>query len=271
MQSEGPPLGDAVRPARRSRASASSGATGAGASLRRGLAAGLLGGITSGLFLLVVGEPSIDRAIQLEQMAASGEHAADEVFTRGEQHLGTVLASGLYGLALGGALGIVLFGMSRRMHGTAWERSMRIALAGFAAFFLVPFLKYPANPPGVGDPDTIGIRTAAYLFLVAVSVAACFVGLAMSRRLAGRGVEAHHRHLIVGACYLLVLGIAFAALPPGAVPEGIPAGLIWEFRMASLGGQAVLWTYTGVILGLLTLRAERRADRESLPVIEQEV
>ena len=271
MQSQGPPLGDAVRPARSSRRSASARATGAGASLRRGFIAGLLGGITSGLFLLVVGEPSIDQAIRLEHMASSGEHAAEEIFTRSEQHFGMVLASGLYGLALGGVLGIVFFVMSRRMHGTAWERSMRIALAGFGAYFLVPFLKYPASPPGVGDPETIGIRTAAYLFLVAVSVAACIVGVAMSRRLAGRGVEAHHRQLIVGACYLLVLGMAFGALPPAEVPEGIPAGLIWDFRMASLGGQAVLWTYTGVILGLLTLRAERRAAEETLPVIEQEV
>ncbi len=259
MESQQPSVGNAVRPARRSQAGSPERIIGAGASLRRGLGSGLLGGILSGLFLLVIGEPAIDEAIRLEHAASSGGHAVEEVFTRGEQHLGMILAAGLYGVAIGGALGMILFVMSRRMGGTAWERSMWIALSGFAAYFLVPFLKYPASPPGMGNPDTIELRTAAYLFLAATSVAACFVGVAMARRLSARGVEAHKRHLIVAACYLLVIGIAFVALPSGEVTEGVPAGLLWDFRMASLGGQAVLWTCTGAILGLLSTRAERRA------------
>jgi predicted cobalt transporter CbtA len=270
MESHGPSLGKAVRPARSAREASAARTMGAGACLRRGLGAGLAGGVASGLFLLVIGEPSIDEAIRLEHAAASGQHAAQEVFTRGQQHFGLVLATGLYGLAVGGVLGILFFLMSRRMRGSAWDRSMRIALSGFAAWFLVPFLKYPANPPGVGNPDTMGLRTGAYLFLVAASVAACFAGLALARQLAVRGVEAHHRQLIVGACILVVVATAFVALPPGVEPEGVPAGLLWDFRLASVGGQAVLWTATGALLGLLSVRAEKRAAAagQTLPVID---
>jgi predicted cobalt transporter CbtA len=270
VESHGPSLGKAVRPAPGSRTVPASGAMGAGACLRRGLGAGFLGGVASGLFLLVVGEPSMDEAIRLEHAAASGQHAAEEVFSRGQQHFGLILATGLYGLAVGGMLGILFFVLSRRMHGSAWVRSIRIALSGFAASFLVPFLKYPANPPGVGDPATLGLRTSAYLFLVAASVAACFVGLALARRLAARGFEAHYRQLIVGACFLVILATAFVALPPGVEPEGVPAGLLWDFRLASIGGQAVLWTGAGAVLGLLGVRAERKNSSagESLPVTD---
>jgi predicted cobalt transporter CbtA len=272
VSSHGPSLGKAVGPARKTRAAASARTNSAGASLGRGLGAGLLGGLASGLFLLVVGEPSIDQAIRLEQAASAG-HASEEVFTRGEQHFGMVLASGLFGLAVGGVLGILFYVLSRRMAGTPWERSMKIALAGFGAYFLVPFLKYPANPPGVGDPETVGIRTAGYLFLVLVSVAGCFLGMAVARRLRARGTPAHYRHLTVAATYLLLVGTAFIALPPAVKPDGIPSGLLWDFRMASIGGQAVLWACTGVILGLFSMRAHRRtaAAGESLPVTEQEV
>jgi predicted cobalt transporter CbtA len=153
------------------------------------------------------------------------------------------------------------------MNGTAWERAMRIALAGFGAYFFVPFLKYPANPPGVGDPETVGIRTAGYLVLVLVSVAGCFLGMAVARRLKARGTPAHHRHLVVAATYLLLVGTAFLALPPAVKPDGIPSGLLWDFRVASIGGQAVLWTCTGVVLGLLSMRGQRR----TASVTEQEV
>ena len=37
-----------------------------------------------------------------------------------------------------------------------------IALSGFIAIYAVPILRYPANPPSIGNPDTIGMRTAIY-------------------------------------------------------------------------------------------------------------
>jgi hypothetical protein len=212
------------------------------------------------LFQLVVGEHPVERAIRLEhvRMAASGEHAA-EVFTRGVQRAGMVMATGLYGIALGGVLAAVLFVASRRMRGTAWERSMRIALGAFVVFWLVPFLKYPANPPAVGDPATIGLRTAAYLAMAVTSLAACLVAVAASRRWAARGMAAHHRQILAVGGYLLVVAIAFVVLPGNPDEIGVPADLLWSFRLASAGGQALLWTLAGAGIGLLTIRSERRA------------
>ena len=35
--------------------------------------------------------------------------------------------------------------------------------------FIIPFLKYPANPPTVGDPDTVVLRSILYLSFIAIS------------------------------------------------------------------------------------------------------
>jgi hypothetical protein len=270
MEARGRPLDERARPARKYREAAAARTLGVGACLRRGMGAGLLAGVAAGLFQLATGERSVEQAIRLEHLAslASGGHPT-EMFSRGVQRFGMVLATGLYGVALGGALAIAFLVMSRRMRGSAWERSLKIALAGFGAFWLVPFLKYPANPPGIGDPSTIGIRTAAYLTIAAVSVTACLIGVAAARQLAARGVEPHRRQLIVGAAYVFVLAAAFILLPPALDPAGFPAGLLWDFRLASVGGQAILWMLAGAGLGLLMLRAERRAaGQESPPVTE---
>lgn len=232
-------------------------ATGAGACLRRGMGAGLVAGIAAGLFELAAGEPSVERAIELEHMASGGPSA--ELFTRGVQRAGMVIGTSLYGIALGGVLAVILYVTARRMSGSAWERSLKIALAGFGAFWFVPFLKYPANPPAVGDPATIGLRTTSYLAMAAISVAACLVAAAVSRRLAAQGAESHRRQILVAAAYLVVVATAFLALPASPDRAGVPADLLWSFRLASAGGQAILWAVAGSGIGLLTLRAERRA------------
>jgi predicted cobalt transporter CbtA len=169
-----------------------------------------------------------------------------------------VMATGIYGIVLGGVVALVVYAAARRMRGTAWERSLKVAAAGFTAFWLVPFLKYPANPPAVGDPATIGARTVSFLAVAAVSLGAWVLAVAFARRLSARGVATSRRHLTVVACYLLVMVAAFLALP-SPEPVGVPADLLWNFRVASIGGQIVLWATTGALLGLLTERAERRA------------
>ena len=46
-----------------------------------------------------------------------------------------------------------------------------LALSGFIAVYAVPILKYPANPPSIGNPDTIGLRTAIYFGMILLSFA----------------------------------------------------------------------------------------------------
>jgi predicted cobalt transporter CbtA len=44
------------------------------------------------------------------------------------------------------------------------------------------------------------------------------------------------------------------------VPDGFPATLLWEFRIASIGTQLVFWAAFGVLFGWVSERAARRTS-----------
>jgi hypothetical protein len=57
--------------------------------------------------------------------------------------------------------------------------------------------------------------------------------------------------LIAGAGFIVVIAIAMLVLPGiNEVPEGFPATLLWRFRVASLGTQAIIWTVLGLAFGV---------------------
>jgi hypothetical protein len=237
--------------------------------LRRGIAAGLLAGLLAGLFAFFFGEPSVDGAIQLEEAAAveeaAGDHEKEEVFiSRPIQKVGLFFATGLSGVLVGGLFGMAYsyFG-GRLASGSEWTRSLSLAGAIFVGAFLIPFLKYPANPPTVGDPATIGSRTAAYFTMVALSLLVVLGAWYAARTLRERGVAAPVRQLAVGLGIAVAVGVLFLVLPAGPDPGEFPAGLLWDFRLSSLGTQLVLWAGIGVIFGLLCERANRRESVES--------
>jgi predicted cobalt transporter CbtA len=237
--------------------------------LRRGLAAGLLAGLLAGLFAFFVGEPLLDRAIAFEEASAGAHgdahsdshHAEEEVFSRSTQKVGLFFATGLFGTTVGGVFGLVyaLFRGRLAAEGDV-RRSLYLTAALFVGAFAIPFLKYPANPPSVGDPSTIGARTAAYFTLVALSLLAVLAAWLAARGLRERGVDALKRRAIVGAGLLLVVSVLFLALPPAAPAEGFPSGLLWGFRLSSFGTQLVFWAGLGALFGLLCERARRRGD-----------
>lgn len=221
--------------------------------LRRGMAAGLLAGLLAGLFALFIGEPFVDQAIELE----GGGHG-EEVFSRATQKVGLFFATGLFGVTIGGVFGLVYaYFRGRLASGTEWARSLSLTGAIFAGAFLVPFFKYPANPPSVGDPATIGGRTAAYFAMVALSLLAVLAAWYAARRLRERGVGAPARHLTVGLGLVIVVTAVFLALPAAPSPGDFPSGLLWNFRLSSLGTQVVFWTGLGVVFGLLCERTSR--------------
>jgi cytochrome bd-type quinol oxidase subunit 2 len=134
--------------------------------LRDGVLAGLAGGAALALVLLAAGERTISRAIELEQRA-QGHAGGDEVFSRGVQQVGGVLAALVWGLALGAIFAVAYVALRRRLETASdWRAAVTLAAVGFATLTLVPFLKYPANPPAVGDPDTVGRRTALFLLML---------------------------------------------------------------------------------------------------------
>ncbi|MGH2799162.1 MAG: CbtA family protein, partial [Thermoleophilaceae bacterium] len=203
--------------------------------LVRGLVCGLLAGLAAGAFAFAVGEPGVERAIEIEEQASVGAPAGEPLVSRDGQRAGLFLATGLYGLGIGG-LYVLAFAAVRGRTAARSDSSLALWLAGalFVAVVLVPFLKYPANPPAVGDPATIGERTQLYVTLIAISLLSLLAGWRIARR-AGP---------LAGALVFVVTVAVVAALLPGVneVPRSFPADLLWDFRVASLGVQLMLWS-----------------------------
>ena len=220
--------------------------------LRHGALAGAAGGAGTALFLLLVGERSIGDAIAIEE--ASG-HGPDGPFSRSVQQLGGVLGAVIVGAALGTVLAVVFAAVRHRLEGRDdFGRVVRLAGVAYITLFLVPFLKYPANPPAVGDPDTVGRRTALYLVVLAWSVAATWLGWRLRGHLCRRGWSPSQAAAVAVAAWALVVGVALVVLPGSPDPVTAPATLVWRFRLASAGGQAVFWAVAGAALGWLSCR-----------------
>ena len=226
--------------------------------LRRGMAAGLIAGLLAGLFAFFVGEPLLDRAVSLEP--AGHSHAEKEVFSRTTQKAGLFVVTGFAGMFSGGLFGIAFAVFRDHLSSRSdWGRSLSLAGAVFVGAVLLPFLKYPANPPAVGDASDIGTRTIAYFAMVGLSMLAVLAAWITARTLRKQGVESPIRHLTVGLGLAAVFVVLFVELPAGSDPGDFPAGLLWSFRLSSLGTQVVLWTGLGVAFGLLCERANRKA------------
>jgi hypothetical protein len=221
--------------------------------LRRGLAAGLLAGLLAGSFAYLFAEPVLDRAIELEH-----EHTA-EVFDRGEQKAGLILATALYGTSVGALFGLLsAFFRRRNLPRSEWRRSLALAGAVFLGAVLLPFLKYPPNPPGVGaDPATLTGRTLAYLATIVLGMLAVLAAWRFARGLGGASPPV--RDLTAGGVLLALWAFLYLAMPSfGGIGGHVPADLIWDFRLSALGTQVVLWAGIGCIFGLFGERASRR-------------
>jgi predicted cobalt transporter CbtA len=238
--------------------------------LTRGLLVGLLAGLIAGGFAFAFGEPRVDAAIALEEASARAEapepaeeaghsHGEEAEVSRPAQKAGLFLATGLYGLAVGGVFALVFAGLRGRV-GPRSDGLLALAAAGtaFVAVILVPFVKYPANPPAVGDPETINGRTVLYLVMILVGLAATAIAVATARRVTA---DPWARWVAAVIAFLIPVGAAWALLPTvDEVADGFPATLLWEFRLASIGTQLVFWAAFGVLFGWVSERAARRTS-----------
>jgi len=235
--------------------------------LVRGMLVGVVAGLLTFFFLKIYGEPQVDVAVAFEaQMdaakaaaagASSVEEAPELVSRQMQAGLGLFTAVMVYSVAFGGLFGLAFAFAYRRVPGAVTPRgvSLLLAAAGFVAVYLVPNLKYPANPPSVGNPETIGIRTALYFTMIAISIAA-MIGAFSLKRLLVRRLGDWNSTLTVAAYYIVIVATAGLLLPPiNEVPELFPAVVLWKFRVASIGAQLIMWTTLGLLFGALTQRA----------------
>ena len=229
--------------------------------LIRGMLCGVVAGLLVFLFAKLFGEPNVDAAIgfeeQLAHLAGGAHEHEEEIVSRDVQaSWGLLVGVMVYAVALGGLFAL-LFAFAWGRVGRLGARATSALLAGasFVAVYVVPFLKYPANPPSVGEPETIGYRTALYFGLVVIAIVAMVAALNLGRSLAAR-LGAWNAALAGGATFVVLLAIAYALLPAiNEVPEAFPAALLWQFRTVAFALQLVLWTSLGLLFGELTQRS----------------
>ena len=211
----------------------------------------LLSGAIAGTILALVNqgvvEPFIEQAIELEnqQAMAQGEIidptelAAFRLWQKG----GSIAAGAVLGLSLGALFGLV-FAYGRKMLPGSTDLKKALVLAGimWAVLYLVPAIKYPANPPAVGDPETIYIRQAFYVAILAISG---FSALGLT--ILSRKVKVNR--FVAPAVYAGIMAIAFVALPANPDEISAPMDLVNSFRVASGATMTIFWVLLGAILG----------------------
>jgi len=219
---------------------------------------GLLAGLLVFALAWVFSEPLIDRAIAFEDHMheMAGDAPEPELVSRAVQStIGLLTGVVVYSCALGGIFALV-FAYAQGRLGRMRPRGTAaiLAAAAFVVLFLIPQLKYPANPPSIGDPDTIRDRTALYFMMIAWSVMAAVGGLLVAGRLVGR-LGVWNAAMLGGLLYVVAVGVVMGVLPAvDEVPKGFPATLLWQFRVVSLGGHLVLLGTLGLAFGALTER-----------------
>jgi hypothetical protein len=275
----------------------------------RGTFAGAIAGLLAFLFARVFAEPQIQAAIDYESGRDAAQQVLDkaagiavepampDIFSRTIQaNIGIGTGMILFGAAMG-ALFAVVYAVCLGRVGNVRPRTLAllVAGAGFLTFFLVPFLKYPANPPAIGHEETIGTRSGLYLTMVFASVAFLALAVVLGRRLAPR-FGTWNATLLAGAAFAVAIGAVMAALPQlGELPynvkefghhatetplplkdgngtivfPGFDADVLAAFRLYSAGAQVILWGAIGLIFAPLAARlftAPQPTGSEAAPV-----
>jgi len=221
--------------------------------LVRGMLAGLVAGLLGFGFAFVFGEPQVQAAVEFEESMAAraGDPGDGEVFSRGVQHtIGLLTGTVALGVAFGGLFALV-FAYAYGRIGIAGARraAALLAAAAFGTLTLVPFTKYPANPPAVGDPATIDERTLLAFAMITITALA-LVGAVRVRAQSAQRLGSWNATLVAGGVFIALIAIAQMILP--AVDEtlpGFPAEVLYRFRLASLGISATLWLTIGLVFG----------------------
>ncbi|MGW5108735.1 CbtA family protein [Nocardia sp. NPDC004123] len=266
----------------------------------RGVLLGALGGLLAFVFARILAEPIINRAIDYEsgrddaQMAldkAAGKPMGDmgpELFTRAQQeNIGLGFGVIVFGAALGALFAVVYF-LALRKAGKIAPRNLALLVSGgmFLVLYAVPFLKYPANPPSIGHPETIKERTALFVGMIVISAVVLLAAIWLGRKLAARlgnwtaGVTASVAFVVVmGAVMALLPSLGklsankeygdFATETPQPLKDpsgtivypGFPADDLYHFRLYSFAAQLILWAVIGV--GFAWLAPRLLGDRST--------
>lgn len=228
-----------------------------GGVLVKGLYAGLAAGVVAALVAWLLVERPIRAALAVEEARSAAEgsgHSHEELFSRPTQVIGGMLAAVVVAVAIAAIYAVVFARVRHRLPAaTDFGRAVLLAAVGFVTIALLPALKYPANPPGVGDPETVTQRTLYYVSFIGAAMVVAYLAFRARTVLADRGWPAAYRSAAVAAGTIVVYALLLALWPanPDAIAADITAGLLWEFRLYSVLELAALWTVLGLVFGVL--------------------
>jgi hypothetical protein len=272
----------------------------------RGFAAGALAGLLGFIFARIFAEPIIQASISYQSARDAAQAALNkaaglpppapgpDIFSRTIQgDVGAGVGLVVFGAALGALFAVAYILIGRRVRVSPRVLALLVAGGGFLGMYMVPFLKYPANPPSIGNPATIRDRGLLYLAMVTVSLAGLILAVMAARKLRDR-LGPWNAALAAGFAYAVVIGVAMALLPPlghlqanvvaygrhmtetplplqnakgQIVFQGFPADVLFNFRLYSLINQVILWAGIGVIFGALAERVLRSQTRSNQPLV----
>jgi predicted cobalt transporter CbtA len=223
------------------------------------LISGALAGTIHGTVNFAIVEPYLDQAIGIENqnLFASGEAEDTPEFWveyggyRVWQKSGQILAGAILGTSVGALFGIV-FASSRNSLPGSNDIKKAVILAGvmWLTLYIIPFLKYPANPPTVGDSETVVLRAILYLSFIAISGFAAVGFYQLSKKLQKK------KKLIALMGYVIFISTVFIIMPENPDEITAPMNLVKEFRIMSVLGVTSFWISVGIILGFFWNRFE---------------
>ena len=216
------------------------------------LISGAIAGTVHGVTNLAIVEPYLDEAIGIENqnLFASGEEEDSPEFWieysayRDWQKGGQVLAGAILGTSIGALFGIVFAFSKKALPGNNYVKKS-IVLAGimWVTIYIIPFLKYPANPPTVGDGETVVLRAVLYLSFIAISGFSAVGFYQLYKRLVDK------KKILAFIGYGAFISIVFFMMPPNPDEITAPMDLVNGFRVMSAIGVSIFWLVIGITLG----------------------
>lgn len=215
------------------------------------LSSGVIAGIILAFLNLGIVEPTIDKAIALEvqKQVSSGENVnmSELIDYRYWQKAGAFAGGAIYGAGLASLFGVVFVFARSKLPGQN-NKQKAILLAGvmWLVLFLMVALKYPANPPAVGDPDTIYYRETLYVGYIMISgLAALGMAVIWIR------TRINSKKIIIPLMYIAIMVTAYVVMPSNPDKIEISMDLIQTFRILTAITIGVFWGILGVIFGSL--------------------
>jgi len=230
------------------------------------LVSGFVAGVIHGTVNLVIVEPYLDEAIEIENqnLFATGlaedtpQFWAEYSSYRDWQKSGQLLAGGILGMSIGALFGIV-FAYSRNSlpKGHTLKKTFVLAAIMWLTIFIIPFLKYPANPPTVGDVDTVVLRSTLYLSFIAISGFSAVGFFILYKKLQNK------KKGLAFVGYAVFITTVFFIMPVNPDEVKAPMDLVNGFRAMSVIAVTTFWIAEAIIFGMLWQKYKAKLDESS--------